>query len=885
MRALFIMLTLTYSILSGITIYEIQYTTSAGGGTYPSPFEGQVVSTSGIVSGIDFDNGRFFISAPEGGVWNGIFVYDNNQFVSQGDEISIVAQVYEYYGFTELNNLESCQVTSSANPVPQPVAAFTSSINSQEEYESVLSQVNNIVVTQTYDDYGEWLVSDGSGNCKVGTGFCSLQVMNFPMIINYPFSSLSGIVSYDWGEYKINPRSLDDLRSFPESYIISTSQQTLFSPLEFELPIQLSFLGDIQLASTYQFELTYNDSVLNYTGYDLNETLSAGGVLQVEQTAAGTLTITFSGDFAFHQVQTLLKLKFSGVSTGYGNLVFNWFDIGNVSVNYFSVGELFLQLETTPIGDTLSIIQRPLQNIPALVLPGEEFVIECLADPATSGWNASLQHNEIWFPLNITNTFYDAGRERWFLTTTVPTPDIYELYDLIVGATGVVTDTCQNAVKIIPEFKEDFYFVHITDSHLPTHIYYPNPHSISDTTEVNDFQAVIRDINLINPEFVLFTGDLVNEGELEDFENRRVYTKAQQLLSEFEVPVFLTSGNHDIGGWDSTPPPQGTARRNWWRFFGWNWLENPPVVEPCYTQNYSFDYGQIHFTGLEAYNNYDNFMYNIYGSDSFTDGQMQWLNDDLQQSSSMPTHVLFYHCDFSGQINLTNLGVDLALWGHYHSNIGSISAYPYDLATKSICDGNRAYRLIYVNDAVLQPAETIYAGTDGQNLQAIFTPENNGLADSVYCSVQNSQPLTFSNALLKFIMPAGADNYSAYGGTITQIDETGEFTVCYVSVEIPANENVAVSVVKLSIFPNPFNPTTMISFDWKAEKVPDIEIGVYNLKGQRIKVLSLPESQNHTFSVVWDGTDNSGKPVSSGIYFVKLTCAAAEASGKMLLIK
>jgi len=207
---------------------------------------------------------------------------------------------------------------------------------------------------------------------------------------------------------------------------------------------------------------------------------------------------------------------------------------------------------------------------------------------------------------------------------------------------------------------------------------------------MHDLREVIKDINLIHPEFVLFTGDIVNEGELEDFENRRVYTKAQQLISEFEVPVYLETGNHDVGGWDSTPPPQGTARRNWWRFFGWNWLEDPPAVTPCHTLNYSFNYGDVHYIGMDSYINYDNFMYNAFGDQSFTDAQIQWLDDDLQQYASSETFVLFYHNDFSVQIDLAQLDVDMALWGHIHSNSGDIDSHPYNLATKSTCDGNRA---------------------------------------------------------------------------------------------------------------------------------------------------------------------------------------------------
>ena len=73
----------------------------------------------------------------------------------------------------------------------------------------------------------------------------------------------------------------------------------------------------------------------------------------------------------------------------------------------------------------------------------------------------------------------------------------------------------------------------------------------------------------------------------------------------------------------------GTARRDWWRFFGWPRLDDPPAGAPWRTQNYSFDYGPVHFVGMESYNNYDRWREEIYGSDSFTSGQLDWLAQDL----------------------------------------------------------------------------------------------------------------------------------------------------------------------------------------------------------------------------------------------------------------
>ena len=262
----------------------------------------------------------------------------------------------------------------------------------------------------------------------------------------------------------------------------------------------------------------------------------------------------------------------------------------------------------------------------------------------------------------------------------------------------------------------DFYFVQITDTHLPTHLYYYESGSDSDTTELLDLRAVIDDINIMNPEFVLLTGDLVNEGELENYLTKRYFTRAKRVLKELGVPVYIMAGNHDIGGWDDTPPVDGTARRNWWKFFGWRRLYSPPPSELAYTQDYSFDYGGAHFVGLEAYNNYDLWRRTTYGTDSFTSKQLTWLTSDLAAVSPTTPVVAFYHMDFQDQLNLAGLGIDCALWGHIHSSSGSIGAPPYNLSLKAVCDGGRAMRVVRV--------------VGGKNGHALCSPSTPGQAGS-----------------------------------------------------------------------------------------------------------------------------------------------------------
>ena len=83
--------------------------------------------------------------------------------------------------------------------------------------------------------------------------------------------------------------------------------------------------------------------------------------------------------------------------------------------------------------------------------------------------------------------------------------------------------------------------------------------------------------------------------------------------------------------------------------------------------------------------------------------------------------------------------------------------------------------------------------------------------------------------------------------------------------------------------PNPFNPTTTISFSLQNNS--NIELSIYNLKGQKVKQLVIDQLSAGEHSVVWDGKDGNNKPVTSGIYFYKLEAGDFQRVRKMILLK
>ncbi|MDP8204180.1 MAG: FlgD immunoglobulin-like domain containing protein, partial [Candidatus Tenebribacter mawsonii] len=85
-------------------------------------------------------------------------------------------------------------------------------------------------------------------------------------------------------------------------------------------------------------------------------------------------------------------------------------------------------------------------------------------------------------------------------------------------------------------------------------------------------------------------------------------------------------------------------------------------------------------------------------------------------------------------------------------------------------------------------------------------------------------------------------------------------------------------------YPNPFNPTTTISFS-VTQNSDFVTLEIFNIKGQKVKTLYKGIAEEGKHSVIWEGKDTNGKSVSSGIYFYKLKTNSKELTRKMLMLK
>jgi hypothetical protein len=84
-------------------------------------------------------------------------------------------------------------------------------------------------------------------------------------------------------------------------------------------------------------------------------------------------------------------------------------------------------------------------------------------------------------------------------------------------------------------------------------------------------------------------------------------------------------------------------------------------------------------------------------------------------------------------------------------------------------------------------------------------------------------------------------------------------------------------------YPNPFNPSTVIRYS--VANPAEVKLAVFNLLGQRIRLLFEGRREAGTFSIQWDGRNDKGEQVAAGIYFLRLDSERATLSRKMLLVR
>ena len=84
-------------------------------------------------------------------------------------------------------------------------------------------------------------------------------------------------------------------------------------------------------------------------------------------------------------------------------------------------------------------------------------------------------------------------------------------------------------------------------------------------------------------------------------------------------------------------------------------------------------------------------------------------------------------------------------------------------------------------------------------------------------------------------------------------------------------------------FPNPFNPTTQINYAIPEEA--HVSLKIYNLQGNLIKTFIDREQEAAYYNLIWDGTNDNGDKVNSGVYIYRIIAGDYTATRRMVMLK
>lgn len=240
----------------------------------------------------------------------------------------------------------------------------------------------------------------------------------------------------------------------------------------------------------------------------------------------------------------------------------------------------------------------------------------------------------------------------------------------------------------------------------------------------------------------------------------------------------------------------------------------------------------------------------------------------LDQGDNWEHIGLEYHF-ISSLLSNSNDEIFAGSRGHYNQGIAGVyrssdNGETWDTLTNDFC----------VSSLALDSEERIFAGCTWYSGPVHFSEDNGQswqlIESELLSPTTEVRFITVSQDDYVYAIQIGDFNDAVYR-SVQPTTERDDFFI------------QEIQNVKLSNYPNPFNPSTTISFS-----IPDenrINLTIYNLKGQKVKTLVNDNLDKGNHSVVWNGKDLNNKPVCSGIYLYKIKAGNKGSVKRMILLK
>jgi len=354
-------------------------------------------------------------------------------------------------------------------------------------------------------------------------------------------------------------------------------------------------------------------------------------------------------------------------------------------------------------------------------------------------------------------------------------------YDLNVYY-GDSVKTASHSLYVLDHFNRDLKLVQLAD--LPT---------LGNAKGDGQLIKIIDEINIINPDLVLFTGDVAYGASWGQY--RRLY----QILQQLQVPLILAPGNHEYYGWA-----------------GYLTLFGKPY--------HAVQYGDYRIISLNS----------GHGRDQFTYSQIKWLRRQLEGSEQSQRIVQLHHpvhhrADLSGYLRgnvrsfvdlIKRHKVSVVLSGHWHgdslynedgediTDSWRVKGTPYVVTTTAGADFrptysnsplHYGYRLLRYRDAELENFTYDYDG-DGVRDAASSIPFNHlnvSKLDAHRFKISNTLNEGFKSALVHVrVDDASATQLCPSVGQVARQQRQAQAVDYWIRLDIPAQREIELSLSK-----------------------------------------------------------------------------------------
>lgn len=210
----------------------------------------------------------------------------------------------------------------------------------------------------------------------------------------------------------------------------------------------------------------------------------------------------------------------------------------------------------------------------------------------------------------------------------------------------------------------------------------------------------------------------------------------------------------------------------------------------------------------------------------------------------------------------------------------------------------------------IQYTNLYYIPIDGGEPEKLTSSSHFGLHDDLHCTpdgqwIVYADNSSYQKSIGRYNMTTGKEYITSLPGTVynSSLSPDGSHVCCVIeekSGDVPSYrlyrsklsiiqdkttdaEAVSLPFSLTGNFPNPFNSSTMIEF--RLEEGDNVSLVIYNISGQKVRSLLSESFSPGKHSVVWDGCDDNGRKVSTGVYIGRLVSGKFEATRKMMVMK